>query len=334
MRLTVPRSEIRTVMMPALTEVRRTLAEQGNRVVFFAPTSGEVERLADILREYQIPFQLGLDSTEGTPEYLVERSYIAGPGVRTYVVKGNVPRGVSLPEAAIAVIGAEDLFDTSDLVARPGGASKSAAGAFKFDIADLKPGDYIVHTVHGVGKFLGVRELGQGDQKGDFMLIEYAADAKLYVPLTRLDLIEKYRGAGEQRPPALDRMGGATWTKTKSRVKAKMRDMADELLKLYAQRKMAAIDGGVKSLPRMSPRPPYPPHTAANSRASRSRDSSYTSPSAATSCRARTEFTTVINRKQGTYLVYCKNVHDDSNNWKPGQNCFPQGPNKGFCAKD
>mgnify|MGYP001221117513 CR=1 FL=1 len=217
----------------------RTLAEQGNRVVFFAPTSGEVERLADILREYQIPFQLGLDTTEGTPEYLVERSYIAGPGVRTFVVKGNVARGVTLPEAFIAVIGAEDLFDTSDLVARPGAAKKSAAGAFKFDIADLKPGDYIVHTVHGVGKFLGVRELGQGDQKGDFMLIEYAADAKLYVPLTRLDLIEKYRGAGEQRPPALDRMGGATWTKTKSRVKAKMRDMADELLKLYAQRKMA-----------------------------------------------------------------------------------------------
>lgn len=47
-----------------------------------------------------------------------------------------------------------------------------------------------------------------------------------------------------------------------------------------------------------------------------------------------TEFTTVINRKQGTYLVYCKNIHDDSNNWKPGQNCFPQGPNKGFCDKD
>lgn len=47
-----------------------------------------------------------------------------------------------------------------------------------------------------------------------------------------------------------------------------------------------------------------------------------------------TEFTTVINRKAGTYLVYCKNVQDDSNNWKPGQNCFPQGPNKGTCAKD
>ena len=70
------------------------------------------------------------------------------------------------------------------------------------------------------------------------MLIEYAAESKLYVPLTRLDLVQKYRGAGEAKP-SLDRLGGVTWEKTKSRVKAKMRDMADELLKLYAQRRMA-----------------------------------------------------------------------------------------------
>ena len=65
------------------------------------------------------------------------------------------------------------------------------------------------------------------------MLLEYAGGAKLYVPLTRMDLVQRFRGAGEAEP-ALDRMGGATWTRTKTRVKAKMRDMADELLKLYA----------------------------------------------------------------------------------------------------
>src|SRR5258708_39092276 len=70
------------------------------------------------------------------------------------------------------------------------------------------------------------------------MVLEYANDAKLYVPLTRMDLVEKYRGAGEGGPP-LDRLGGATWTARKARVKTKMRDMADELLKLYAQRRMA-----------------------------------------------------------------------------------------------
>ena len=106
-------------------------------------------------------------------------------------------------------------------------------------MADLKPGDYVVHEAHGIGRFLGTREIAQGDNKGDFMLLEYAGDAKLYVPLARLDLIQKYRGAGEGAAPRLDRLGGVTWERTKSRVKAKMRDMADELLKLYAQRRMA-----------------------------------------------------------------------------------------------
>src|SRR6185369_15377917 len=69
------------------------------------------------------------------------------------------------------------------------------------------------------------------------MLLEYSGDAKLYVPLTRMDLVEKYRGGGDS-PPPLDRLGGSSWTAKKSRVKAKMRDMADELLKLYAKRRM------------------------------------------------------------------------------------------------
>src|ERR1700684_4510970 len=70
------------------------------------------------------------------------------------------------------------------------------------------------------------------------MLVEYAGGNKLYVPLTRMDLIQRFRGEGESRP-VLDKMGGATWTRTKTRIKARMRDMAEELLKLYAQRKMA-----------------------------------------------------------------------------------------------
>ena len=104
---------------------------------------------------------------------------------------------------------------------------------FSADIIDLKPGDYVVHAEHGVAQFLGLREIAQGETKGDYMLLEYAGGAKLYVPLTRMDLVQRFRGAGEAKP-ALDRMGGATWTRTKTRIKAKMRDMADELLKLYA----------------------------------------------------------------------------------------------------
>ena len=223
-------------MQVAVAEAKN-LVEQGHRVAFFAPSNGELERLADILREYSVPFQLGLGPNEAASPYLAERSYLAGPVASTYLVKGLVRKGVVFPESGIAFIGSEDLFGTSELVAQPG-PNKAQMAAFAADLADLKPGDFVVHTTHGVGKFLGIREIVQGDQKGDFMLLEYAGDSKLYVPLTRMDLVEKYRGGGEA-PPPLDRLGGSTWTAKKSRVKAKMRDMADELLKLYAERRMA-----------------------------------------------------------------------------------------------
>ena len=222
-------------MQVAVAETK-TMVEQGYRVAFFAPSNGELERLADILREYSVPFQLGLAPNEAASPYLAERAYLAGPVASTYLIKGLVRRGAVFPESSIAFIGSEDLFDPSELVARPG-ITKGQLSAFAADLADLKPGDYVVHTTHGVGRFIGLREIVQGDQKGDFMLLEYAAEAKLYVPLTRMDLIEKYRGAGESGPP-LDKLGGATWTQRKTRVKSKMRDMADELLKLYAQRRM------------------------------------------------------------------------------------------------
>jgi len=223
-------------MQVAVAEAKN-LVERGTRVAFFAPSNGELERLADILREYSVPFQLGLAPNEAASDYLAERSYLAGPVASTFLVKGLVRRGAVFPESAIAFIGSEDLFGSSELVAQPG-PNKSQMAAFAADLADLKPGDFVVHTNHGVGKFLGIREIAQGEQKGDFMLLEYASDAKLYVPLTRMDLVEKYRGGGDS-PPPLDKLGGASWTARKSRVKAKMRDMADELLKLYAQRRMA-----------------------------------------------------------------------------------------------
>ena len=222
--------------MPVAVAEARNLIQAGNRVAFFAASTGEVERLADVLQEYAVPYQLGLESSSGTRPSLAERSYHAGAVSSAYLIKGRVRRGAVLLDSRLAILGSEDLFETSELIARQ--PTKSQLAAFAADIADLKPGDFVVHTTHGVGQFLGIREILQGDQKGDFMLLEYAGDSKLYVPLTRLDLVQKYRGAGEAKPH-LDRLGGVTWEKTKSRVKAKMRDMADELLKLYAQRRMA-----------------------------------------------------------------------------------------------
>ncbi len=231
-----PALSFRGNIQAAVNEARNLVAA-GGRVLFFGASTGELERLAEIFQEYQVPFQLGIEPSEGVPPYLLERSYLAGSLASTFLVKGLVRRGAVFPEARLAIFGCEDLFGASDRVARPAGPTLSLA-AFAADLADLKPGDYVVHQEHGVGRFLGLRELTQDGQPGDYMLLEYAAQDKLYLPLARMDLVEKFRGAGEHTP-ALDRLGGVTWTRTRSRVKAKLRDMADELVKLYAERRLA-----------------------------------------------------------------------------------------------
>jgi transcription-repair coupling factor (superfamily II helicase) len=223
-------------MQVAIAEARG-LIESGSRVAFFAASAGEIERLADIFNEYRIAYQLGVDQSDGTPQYLAERAYLAGSVASVYLIRGGIERGTVFPDSNLAVFGSEDLFETPELVARSAGA-KSHLATFSAETFELKPSDYVVHAEHGVGRFLGLRSIDQGEAKGDYMLLEYAGGSKLYVPLTHMDQVQRFRGAGEAAPQ-LDRMGGATWSRTKTRVKARMRDMAEELLKLYAARKLA-----------------------------------------------------------------------------------------------
>ena len=219
----------------------RTLVATGHRVIFFANSLGEVERFADVFSEYKVPYTVLLPADEVMPQYLADRIY-SGPAASIFLVKGRLGRGAVFTERKIALFGGDDLFEASDVVARSQQRGPvTSMGAFAADIADLKTGDLVVHQTHGIGKFLGIKLIQQGESTGEFLLLEYAGESKLYVPVTRLDLISKYRGAsgGESAKGSLDRLGGATWQKTKSRVRARMRDMADELLKLYAERRMA-----------------------------------------------------------------------------------------------
>jgi len=221
-------------------EESRTLVSSGHRVVFFANSLGEVERFADVFSEYKVPYQVVLPPEEAMPQYLADRVY-SGPSANVILVKGRLSRGAVFRDPKLALFGGDDLFESSDLVARSNQRGPvSSMGAFAADIADLKAGDFVVHQTHGVGKFLGIKLINQGGGSGEFLLLEYAGESKLYVPVTRLDLISKYRsGSGAETKAPLDKLGGITWQKTKSRVKARMKDMADELLKLYAQRRMA-----------------------------------------------------------------------------------------------
>ena len=132
--------------------------------------------------------------------------------------------------------------------------------AFLSDFRDLKIGDYVVHIDHGIAQFQGLFQLDMSggtsaaadnyaraigattqakEAKREFMLLVYAEGTKLYVPVERLDLVQKF-SSGESSEPKLDKLGGIAWAKTKAKAKRAMRDMAEELLKLYAERKLAA----------------------------------------------------------------------------------------------
>ena len=223
--------------VPQMLEEVRKLIGEGRSVLLAVPNTGEVERLAAVFTEYNVSYRLG-SRTRGGESYADETAYFAGEVLTTTLAKAYVPDGVIFPDATLAIFGARDLFDESELVASRPQRQKSKTSAFLSDFRDLQVGDYVVHVEHGIAQYQGLKEINQGDGPAEFMLLEFAEAARLYVPLTRLDLIQKYRSA-EGAKPVLSHLGTQAWAKTKARVRKAMKDMADELLKLYAQRQMA-----------------------------------------------------------------------------------------------
>jgi transcription-repair coupling factor (superfamily II helicase) len=225
--------------IPALTEQLRALIEKETRIVLAAPNQGDVERLATVLREYQIPYRLGSRFFHpGGETVLDEASYMAGDLRVPVIVRSPISAGVSFTDANLVVFGANDLSDDADVAARPE-PKRSKTAAFVSDFRDLTVGDYVVHVEHGIAQYQGLKEIVQDSLSVEFMILEFAEQTKLYVPLTRLDLIQKYRSTDAGPAPVLNKLGSQQWTRTKARVRKAMQDMAGELLKLYAERTTA-----------------------------------------------------------------------------------------------
>ncbi|MBK9165118.1 MAG: transcription-repair coupling factor [Acidobacteria bacterium] len=182
-----------------------------------AATHGMAERIEEILREYSI------DAPAGT------------------VRIGSLTGGFSVAEEGIDLITEAEIFGNTirpqPSVRSSGTGGKRRVGAFISDFRDLKQGDYVVHIDHGIGRFEGLQTITSPAGEREFMLLVYAEDTKLFVPVERLDLVSRY-ASGESVSPTLDKLGGIGWQKTKAKAKRAMRDMADELLKLYAERKL------------------------------------------------------------------------------------------------
>ncbi len=228
----------------AMTESVARLTREGVRVMFAASSSGEIERLADVFNEYNLSFRIGSRAPKpGGEAYVDDSAYFVEEVPATIFVKAYVPEGVAIPEANLVLFGARDLFDEPEVLRGQPQRPKSKVSAFLSDFRDLAIGDYVVHVEHGIGRYQGLKEIPQEDGAPvEFMVLEYAEGARLYVPLTRLDLVQKYRSS-EGVKPVLNRLGTQQWQKTKARVKRAMQDMAEELLKLYAVRKTAEGHG-------------------------------------------------------------------------------------------
>ena len=231
--------------IPALIDQLKLLMESEARVLIAAPNQGEVERLAGLMQEYGVAYRIGSRTEQGgSATVYSESSYLAGDLRTPVIVRAAIANGVQvqdLDRAArqIVVIGANDISDDADVMARPA-RKKSKTAAFVSDFRDLAVGDYVVHVEHGIARYDGLRTIEQPDGSNlELMILSFAEETKLYVPLTRLDLIQKYRSTETGPAPVLNRLGNPAWAKTKARVKKAMQDMAEELLKLYAQRKAA-----------------------------------------------------------------------------------------------
>src|SRR4051812_18317315 len=218
-RLRAPQVDRYTNRLPEFTSDVKRGHESGRRQVFFAATKGGHEKVERLLKEFDVPFVASSDELQA----------------EIVIASGTLPRGFDFEELNLTVYSEWDLFEppTSTRV----GGKKRASEAFVTDLRDLKVGDYIVHVDHGVGRFHGLQRIPFGANEREVMEIEYSGGGKLLMPMENLNLIQKYSG-GADTQPKLDKLGGTAWARTKDSVKKAMRDMADELLKLYATRQM------------------------------------------------------------------------------------------------
>ncbi|WP_099975234.1 transcription-repair coupling factor [Lactobacillus terrae] len=151
---------------------------------------------------------------------------------RTQVIENPFGEGFELPQNKLAVITEKELFNKK--VKRRRHQTLANAERLK-SYNELKPGDYVVHVNHGIGKFTGMQTMEVDGKHQDYITIEYKDDGRLFIPVSQLDLVQKYVSA-EGKTPKVNKLGGKEWSKTKSKVQSNIEDIADDLIELYAQR--------------------------------------------------------------------------------------------------
>jgi transcription-repair coupling factor (superfamily II helicase) len=203
-----------------LTEALGRWRAEGFTVRLVVADGHQAEHLRQILRDHdaEVPIVGAIDAPESPA-----------------IVAGECSAGIAISAVGLVLLTEAEIFGARRRALR---RPKYQRGAVLTAFTDLEVGDLVVHEDHGIGRYLGLRTMSVGDREGDFLLLEYAEGGRLYVPVERLDLVSKYLG-GDESAARLDRMGGASWQRVKESVRAALREMAEGLLKLYAQRAVA-----------------------------------------------------------------------------------------------
>ncbi len=207
--------------------IRRYTAE-GRGVVLLAHHEEQLERISSLLEHRGISFQLKQNTFRRLVSLKMRAGHIA-LGI------GDLPSPVWLEDLQILVIPETSLFGAprKRVISAPA-KLQNYLSSFK----DLNVGDLVVHIQHGIGRYLGMKELAVAGQLGHFLLLEYAGADKVYLPVDKLNLLQRYN-SGEGHAPALDKLKGQGWTQRKAKVGKAIRDMAEELVKLQAKRELA-----------------------------------------------------------------------------------------------
>jgi transcription-repair coupling factor (superfamily II helicase) len=192
-----------------------------NRVLIVSSSEGQAERVKDILFDGGI-----IAPVIGKGDLLRYEGAVA-------ITKGSLSCGLFSP--GLMILTEKEIFGE-----RPHyrAIKKSKVSELLTSMDDIAPGDFVVHRDHGIGRFSGIIKEMFGDFESDLIALEYAGGDKLYIPLYNIDRIKKY-SAEQGAVPVLDRLGGKTWQRRKERVKKAVREMAERLLKLYAERSVA-----------------------------------------------------------------------------------------------
>ncbi len=195
--------------------------KKGYRTIVVTSSATRAARLAEDLRGYELPAFFNEDK---------ERLVLNG---EIMVIQGNLRRGFEYPALKFAMLSESDIF---------GGEKKKKKRKTEYSgqkiqsFNDLVYGDYVVHEDQGVGIYRGIEKIEVEKVTRDFIKIEYGDGGILYIPTTAMDRIQKYASADTAKKPKLNKMNSTEWNRTKTRVKSAVKDMAEELVKLYAHR--------------------------------------------------------------------------------------------------